>query len=265
MNIDLSGKTAIVTGSTKGIGFATALGLARAGARSVVTGRDKGRVEEAAGRITAQVPGAEVIGVAADLSTVEGARALADQVPATDILINNLGIFQPMPFLDIDDDEWRRYFDVNVLSGIRLSRFYLPGMIDNGWGRVVFVSSESALQIPPEMVHYGTTKTAQLAVARGMAELCAGTGVTVNSVLPGPTKSEGVTDFVAELSGDDTGKSPEELVDEFVREHRPTSLLRRASTTEEIANMIVYLSSAQSSATTGACLSVDGGTRRSVV
>ncbi|MFE2185882.1 SDR family NAD(P)-dependent oxidoreductase, partial [Streptomyces sp. NPDC059455] len=203
--------------------------------------------------------------VAADNTTVEGARALADQVPATDILINNLGIFQPMPFLDIDDDEWRRYFDVNVLSGIRLSRFYLPGMIDNGWGRVVFVSSESALQIPPEMVHYGTTKTAQLAVARGMAELCAGTGVTVNSVLPGPTKSEGVTDFVAELSGDDTGKSPEELVDEFVREHRPTSLLRRASTTEEIANMIVYLGSAQSSATTGACLSVDGGTRRSVV
>lgn len=231
----------------------------------MVTGRIRERVEKALRRIDAEVPGADTVGVAADLSTPEGARTLLDRVPGADILVNNLGIFQPAPFLEIGDDEWRRYFDVNVLSAIRLSRLCLRGMMDRGWGRVVFVSSESALQSPPEMVHYGTTKTAQLAVARGLAELCAGTGVTVNAVLPGPTRSEGVSHFVAELGGADTGRPVEELVDEFVREHRPTSLLRRAATPEEVANMIVYLSAPQSSATTGAALSVDGGTRRSVI
>ncbi|MFK4149258.1 SDR family NAD(P)-dependent oxidoreductase [Streptomyces sp. NPDC004065] len=264
MHIDLSGKTAIVTGSSQGIGFATALGLARAGARTVVTGRDTGRLEKAVRRITDDVPGADVVAVAADLSTSEGAEALLAEVPATDILVNNLGIFEPKAFLEIDDAEWRRYFDVNVLGGIRLSRLYLPGLLERRWGRIVFVSSESALQIPPEMMHYGMTKTAQLAVARGLAEVCAGTAVTVNSVLPGPTNSEGVADFVAELGGE-TGRSVDEQVDDFVREHRPTSLLRRAATTEEVANLIIYLSSPQASATTGAALSVDGGTRRSVV
>ncbi|MFS4091087.1 SDR family NAD(P)-dependent oxidoreductase [Streptomyces sp. AF1A] len=264
MHIDLSGKTAIVTGSSQGIGFATALGLARAGARTVITGRDGARLEKALRRIADDIPGADIVAVAADLSTGEGAETLLAEVPATDILVNNLGIFEPKPFLEIDDDEWRRYFDVNVLSGIRLSRLYLPGMIGRRWGRIVFVSSESALQIPPEMMHYGMTKTAQLAVARGLAEVCAGTAVTVNSVLPGPTNSEGIADFVAEL-GTGTSRSIDEQVDEFVREHRPTSLLRRAATTEEVANLIIYLSSPQASATTGAALSVDGGTRRSVV
>ncbi|MER6685428.1 SDR family NAD(P)-dependent oxidoreductase [Streptomyces olivaceoviridis] len=264
MHIDLSGKTAIVTGSSQGIGFATALGLARTGARTVITGRDTARLEKALRRITDDVPGAAVDAVAADLSTSEGAETLLAEVPAADILVNNLGIFEPKAFLDIDDAEWRRYFDVNVLSGIRLSRLYLPAMIERRWGRIVFVSSESALQIPPEMMHYGMTKTAQLAVARGLAEVCAGSAVTVNSVLPGPTNSEGIAGFVAEL-GAGSGLSLDEQVDEFVREHRPTSLLRRAATPEEVANLIVYLSSPQASATTGAALSVDGGTRRSVV
>ncbi|MGW2776396.1 SDR family NAD(P)-dependent oxidoreductase [Streptomyces olivaceoviridis] len=264
MHIDLSGKTAIVTGSSQGIGFATALGLARTGARTVITGRDTARLEKALRRITDDVPAAAVDAVAADLSTSEGAETLLAEVPAADILVNNLGIFEPKAFLDIDDAEWRCYFDVNVLSGIRLSRLYLPAMIERRWGRIVFVSSESALQIPPEMMHYGMTKTAQLAVARGLAEVCAGSAVTVNSVLPGPTNSEGIAGFVAEL-GAGSGLSLDEQVDEFVREHRPTSLLRRAATPEEVANLIVYLSSPQASATTGAALSVDGGTRRSVV
>ncbi|MFE9360516.1 SDR family NAD(P)-dependent oxidoreductase [Streptomyces olivaceoviridis] len=266
MHIDLSGRTAIVTGSSQGIGFATALGLARTGARTVITGRDTARLEKALRRISDDVPGAAAVAVAvaADLSTSEGAETLLAEVPAADILVNNLGIFEPKAFLDIDDAEWRRYFDVNVLSGIRLSRLYLPAMIERRWGRIVFVSSESALQIPPEMMHYGMTKTAQLAVARGLAEVCAGSAVTVNSVLPGPTNSEGIAGFVAEL-GAGSGLSLDEQVDEFVREHRPTSLLRRAATPEEVANLIVYLSSPQASATTGAALSVDGGTRRSVV
>lgn len=264
MNIDLTGKTAVVTGSTQGIGLATALGLARAGAHVVITGRTQARVDEAVQHVTSEVPDAETAGVVADLGTAEGARTLTDAVPAADILVNSLGVFEPRPFLEIDDEEWRRFFEVNVISGVRLSRHYLPGMTERGWGRVVFVSSESALQIPPEMVHYGTTKTAQLAVSRGLAEMCAGTGVTVNAVLPGPTNSRGVSDFVAALSGD-AGTSAGELVDDFVREHRPTSLLRRAASTEEVANLIVYASSPQASATTGAALSVDGGTRRSIV
>lgn len=264
MIIDLTGKTAIVTGSTKGIGLAIATGLARAGARTVVNGRSESSLAQAVDRIHADVPDADLVAVAADVTTVDGVAQMVAAVPSSDIVVNNVGIFDPVPFFDIDDDEWLRFFNVNVMSGIRMSRAYLPGMIEKNWGRVVFISSESALQIPPEMMHYGLTKTAQLALSRGLAEMCAGTAVTVNSILPGPTASEGVTEFVAKMSPDDP-RTPEEQTDAFVREHRSTQLLRRAATTEEVANMVVYVCSPQASATTGAALSVDGGTRRSVV
>lgn len=264
MRIDLTGRLAVVTGSTQGIGLATAVGLAVAGADVVVNGRNEDRVDAAVKTVSAAAPDVEVRGVAADLGTPEGVSALVAAVPAADVLVNNLGIFNPEPFLEISDEEWERFFRINVMSGIRMSRSYLPGMIAKGWGRVVFVSSESALQIPPEMVHYGMTKTAQLAVSRGLAEMCAGTGVTVNSVLPGPTASEGVSDFVFKL-GAKPGQTPAEATDDFVREHRSTQLLRRAATPEEVANAIVYLCSPQASATTGTAFSVDGGTRRSIV
>lgn len=264
MRIDLTHRTAIVTGSTKGIGLAIATGLAGAGARTVLNGRSQAGVDVAIGRVKDAVPAADLTGVVADVTTVEGVAEMLARVPDADILVNNVGIFDPVPFFDIDDDEWFRFFNVNVMSGIRMSRAYLPGMLQRNWGRVVFMSSESALQIPPEMMHYGMTKTAQLAVSRGLAEMCAGTAVTVNSVLPGPTASEGVTQFVAKMSPDDT-RTPEEQTDAFVREHRSTQLLRRAATTEEVANMVVYLCSPQASATTGSALNVDGGTRRSIV
>lgn len=264
MKIDLTGRIAVVSGSGQGIGLAIARGLAESGASVVVNGRSDQRVAAAVGQLRSMLPTAEITGVAADLSTADGVDTLLSAIPRTDILVNNLGIFNPQAFLEIADTEWERFFQVNVMSGIRLSRAYLPGMLEEDWGRVVFVSSESALQIPPEMIHYGMTKTAQLAVSRGLAEMCAGTGVTVNAVLPGPTGSEGVSDFVAKLAPD-PDKSPQQLVDEFVREHRPTSILRRAATPEEVANLVVYVCSPQASATTGAALSVDGGTRRSIV
>ncbi len=264
MIIDLTGRTAVVTGSGQGIGLAIAKGLAAAGASVVLSSRSADRLATAATAIKEVAPEAEVRTVDSDLSTAAGVQALVEEVPVADILVNNLGIFDPREFFDIDDDEWDRFFQINVMSGIRLARAYLPGMLDNGWGRVVFVSSESALQIPPEMIHYGMTKTAQLAVSRGLAEMCAGTNVTVNAVLPGPTASEGVSDFVAKL-GPERDRTPQQLVDDFVREHRPTSILRRAATPEEVANMVVYLCSPHASATTGAALSVDGGTRRSIV
>ena len=264
MNIDLSGTTAVVSGSTQGIGLAVVRGLAASGATVVVNGRSESTVAHAVESVRVLLPDAALIGVAADLATADGVASLVEQVPGVDILVNNLGIFDPKPFLEIDDAEWLRFFEINVMSGIRLSRAYLPGMIESGWGRVVFVSSESALQIPPEMVHYGTTKTAQLAVSRGLAEMCAGTGVTVNAVLPGPTASEGVSEFVWKM-GAKEGQTQQEATDEFVRVHRPTQLLRRAATPDEVANMIVYVCSRQASATTGSALSVDGGTRRSIV
>lgn len=263
MNIDLTGKTAIVTGSTQGIGRAIAAGLAAAGARTIVNGRTAENVEAAIAQIRAAVPDADLIGVSADVTTVEGVAAMRAAVSDPDIVVNNVGIFEPESFFDITDESWYRFFTVNVMSGIRLTREYLAGMQERGWGRVIFLSSESALQIPPEMIHYGLTKTAQLALSRGLAELSAGTGVTVNCVLPGPTASEGVSDFVAKLNPQDK-RSPNEQLDDFVREHRPTQLLRRAATPEEVANMVVYLSSEQASATTGAALSVDGGTRRAI-
>ncbi|MGA1836620.1 SDR family oxidoreductase [Herbiconiux sp. 11R-BC] len=263
MRIELTGKKALVTGSSQGIGLAVAAGLAEAGADVVITGRDAAKLRAAADSLDAAGFAGTVTPVAADLSGAAGAHALFEAVPAVDVLVNNLGIFEPRDFFDIDDEEWLRFFEVNVLSGIRTARHYLPGMVENGWGRVVFVSSESALQIPPEMMHYGATKTMQLGVARGLAERMAGTGVTVNSVLPGTTFSEGVSDFVVKM-GANAHLSPREQTDAFVKEHRPTSIIQRAVGTEEVANLVVYLSSEQAAATTGSAVSVDGGIRRAI-
>jgi NAD(P)-dependent dehydrogenase (short-subunit alcohol dehydrogenase family) len=256
MDIDLSGRTALVSGSTQGIGRAIALGLARAGASVVVNGRNTERVEATA-RGLAEEAGREVRGVAADLASADGAARLFEELPDVDILVNNLGIFGAQPVLEVDDDEWRRYFEVNVLSGIRLARRYLPGMTERGWGRVQFIASDSAVVIPAEMVHYGMTKTALLAVSRGHAKAVAGTGVTVNTVIAGPTHTGGVEDFVGELVGTDLPW--EEAQRRFMAEYRPNSLVQRLIEPEEIANMVVYLSSGHASATTGGALRVDGG------
>ncbi|MEP7184576.1 MAG: SDR family oxidoreductase [Rhodanobacter sp.] len=264
MHIDLSKRHAIVSGSTAGIGLAIARGLAAAGAHVVVTGRTQQRVDEAIESIRTQVADAEVSGVAGDLGTHEGADQLIAAVPQTDILINSLGIFEPKPFFDIPDEDWQNFFDVNVMSGVRLARHYARGMADRGWGRVQFVSSESAVQIPAEMVHYGVTKTAQLAVSRGLAETLAGTGVTVNAILPGPTRSEGVVDFFQKIA-DEQGVSLEEVETDFITTHRPSSLIKRLATVDEVAHLAVYLASEQASATTGAAMRVDGGVVRSVI
>jgi NAD(P)-dependent dehydrogenase (short-subunit alcohol dehydrogenase family) len=258
MKIDLSGKTALVTGSTAGIGHAIARGLAEAGATVAVNGRTKAKVDAAAAAIAKAVPGAEVRGIAADVSTAAGCKTLVAALPEVDILINNAGIFEPKGFFDIPDDDWSRFFEVNVMSGVRLARAYMPGMLKRNWGRIVFISSESALNIPKEMIHYGMTKTAQLAVSRGLAEMTRGTAVTVNSVLPGPTMSEGVEAFVKELAKQN-GQSVEEAASQFVKQHRPTSLLQRFASVEEIANMVVYVASKESSATNGAALRAEGG------
>ena len=258
MKIDLSGKTALVTGSTSGIGHAIAKGLAVAGANVVINGRSQGKVDAAVAAITKVASGGKIAGLAADVSTSAGCEALAETLPDVDILINNAGIFEPKGFLDIPDDDWNRFFDVNVMSGVRLSRAYLPGMLKRNWGRIVFISSESALNIPKEMIHYGTTKTAQLAVSRGLAEMTRGTAVTVNSVLPGPTMSEGVEAFVKDLARQN-GQSVEEAAAQFVKQFRPTSLLQRFASVEEIANMVVYVASKQASATNGAALRAEGG------
>ncbi|KZD23997.1 SDR family NAD(P)-dependent oxidoreductase [Tardiphaga robiniae] len=258
MKIDLTGKTALVTGSTSGIGHAIAKGLAATGAQVVVNGRSQGKVDAAITAITKAVPGAKVKGVAADVSTAEGCNALASALPEVDILINNAGIFEPKGFFDIPDEDWTRFFEVNVMSGIRLSRAYMQGMLKRNWGRIVFISSESGLNIPGEMIHYGMTKTAQLAISRGLAELTKGTAVTVNSVLPGPTMSEGVETFVKDLAKQN-GQSVEEAASNFVKQHRSTSLIQRFATVEEIANMVVYVSSKEASVTNGAALRAEGG------
>jgi NAD(P)-dependent dehydrogenase (short-subunit alcohol dehydrogenase family) len=258
MKIDLSGKTALVTGSTSGIGHAIAKGLASAGATVVVNGRTQAKVDAAVAAITKVVPGAKVRGVAADVSTAAGCNALVAALPEVDILINNAGIFEPTGFFDIPDEDWIRFVEVNVMSGVRLSRAYMPGMLRRNWGRIVFISSESALNIPKEMIHYGLTKTAQLALSRGLAEMTRGTAVTVNSVLPGPTMSEGVETFVKDLAKQH-GQSVEEAASQFVKQFRPTSLLQRFASVEEIANMVVYISSKEASATNGAALRAEGG------
>jgi NAD(P)-dependent dehydrogenase (short-subunit alcohol dehydrogenase family) len=260
MNLQLENKLALVTGSTKGIGLAIATSLAREGARVILNGRSEKSVAAAAAGIGERVPGAKVETFSGDLSASAAAEALVKQFPRVDILVNNLGIFEPKPFAEIADEEWRRFFEVNVLSGVRLSRAYFGGMLRGNWGRIVFISSESGVQIPAEMIHYGMTKTAEIAVARGLAELCAGTGVTVNSVLPGPTRSAGVDEFVKQLSG---GKPFAEFEKEFFEKVRPTSLLKRFATTEEVANLVVYVCSPLSAATNGAALRVDGGVVKS--
>jgi NAD(P)-dependent dehydrogenase (short-subunit alcohol dehydrogenase family) len=262
MDLQLRGKRALVTGSTVGIGLATAVGLYRECASIVVNGRTPQRLEEAVARIRGLPGDGEVSGIAADLSGAEGVDDLVRQLPEVDILVNNLGIFEPKPFEDIADADWTRFFDVNVLSGVRLARLVLPAMKRANWGRIIFISSESAVQIPAEMVHYGMTKTAQLAVSRGLAEAVAGTGITVNSVLPGPTRSRGVGDFVEALAKAE-GKSFEAYEKEFFEKVRPTSLIKRFETPEEIASMVAYIASPLASGTTGAALRVDGGCLKS--
>jgi NAD(P)-dependent dehydrogenase (short-subunit alcohol dehydrogenase family) len=258
MDLGLKGKRALVTGSTAGIGFSIAKLLAREGAFVYVNGRTEERVNRAVGEV-----GGKVDGVAADLTTEEGAKKVYARVEKLDILVNNLGIFEPKPFLEIDDADWRRFFEANVLSGVRMTRHYLPHMLERKWGRIIFISSESGLQIPAEMVHYGMTKTAQLAVARGVAESFPASGVTVNSVLAGPTESEGVTTFVADMARQQ-GKSKEDLERDFFEHARPSSLIKRFATPDEVAAMVVYLCSEAASATTGSSVRVDGGVVKSI-
>lgn len=260
MNLQLSDKLALVSGSTKGIGLAIATGLAAEGTRVIINGRSQASVDGALAKIRQTVAEAKLEGFAGDLSNAATVDQLVKQFPAVDILVNNLGIFEPKPFEQIPDADWQRFFDVNVLSGVRLSRAYLPKMKERNWGRIVFISSESGVQIPTEMIHYGMTKTAQLAVSGGLAETCAGTGVTVNAVLPGPTHSDGVDEFVKQMSG---GKPFAEFEKEFFTSIRPSSLLQRFATTEEVAHLVVYVCSTLASATNGTALRVDGGTIRS--
>jgi NAD(P)-dependent dehydrogenase (short-subunit alcohol dehydrogenase family) len=261
MDMQLGNKTALVTGSTAGIGNAIATSLAREGAAVIVNGRQPKAVVAAVDEMQA-VGGGKVIGFAGDLSDATVAAQLYALHPAVDILVNNLGIFEVRAFEEIRDEDWRRFFDVNVLSGARLSRMYLPGMRARNWGRIIFISSESGLQIPAEMVHYGMTKAAQIAVARGLAEVTAGTGITVNSVLPGPTRSRGVGDFVASMA-EKSGKSAQTVENEFFKTARPTSLLKRFATPEEVAALVTYVASPLSAATNGAALRVDGGVVKS--
>ena len=256
MKIDLSGKRAVVTGSTVGIGFAIASGLAEAGAAVVINGRSQKSVDVAKERL--KLTHAKIEGVAADLATAEGADAFIRAAGDADILVNNVGIFEPKEFVDIPDADWQRFFDINVMSGIRMARHYFPLMLKRGWGRIVFISSESGLNTPKEMVHYGMTKTAQLAISRGLAQAAAGTAVTVNAVLPGPTRSEGVVDFMGKLTAGQN-LSQADMEKKLIAEGRPSSIIQRLATPEEVANMVVYVCSQQASATTGAALRVDGG------
>ncbi|WP_131194196.1 SDR family NAD(P)-dependent oxidoreductase [Lichenihabitans psoromatis] len=263
MNIDLTGRKAVVSGSTAGIGRAVAEGLARAGAAVVINGRRQERVGAALAELRTLFPNGEFTGVCADLATPEGAADLFAQVPDADILVNNVGTGRPKPFFDIADSEWVDLFELNVMSGIRASRHYMPNMVKCGWGRVVFISSESALAIPKDMIDYAMTKTAQLAIARGLAEVVGGTGVTVNSVLPGPTNSEIMGGWM-KANAEAQGITREDAEQQFLKTMRPTSLLNRFATTEEVANLVVYVCSDQASATTGTSLRVDGGVVRTI-
>jgi len=263
MDLELLGKTAFVTGSTAGIGYAIAERLAIEGATVIVNGRTSGRVDNAIAAIKTAVPTARPQGFAADLGTAAAAKEALASFPQVDILVNNLGIFEAKPFDEITDEAWLHFFEVNVLSGVRLSRGYLPGMKERNWGRIIFISSESALQIPAEMIHYGMTKTAQLAVARGLAESLAGTNITVNSILPGPTASEGVSSFVQQIAA--AQRTSEAAVEkEFFQTMRPSSLLKRLETPEEIANVVAFVASPLASSINGAAVRADGGVVRSI-
>jgi NAD(P)-dependent dehydrogenase (short-subunit alcohol dehydrogenase family) len=259
MNLQLENKTALVTGSSKGIGFAIARSLAAEGANVIVNGRSESSAQAAAKKF-----GGRARGIAADVSSADGCAELVRQLPNIDILVNNAGIFEPKPFTEIPDADWERFFQVNVLSGVRLARAYLPGMLERNWGRIIFISSESGVQIPEEMIHYGMTKAAELALVNGIAQLTKGKSVTVNAVLPGPTASEGVTDFVGKLA-DDAKQSPAEFEKEFFRTMRSTSLLQRFAKVEEVASLVTYLCSPLASATNGAAMRVDGGVLRGTV
>ncbi|MGI8955387.1 MAG: SDR family NAD(P)-dependent oxidoreductase [Chthoniobacterales bacterium] len=263
MDLKLKDKTAFVSGSTAGIGLAIASRLAREGAEVWLNGRTQERVGKAIAEIKKTAADVKVSGIAADLGTAAGCAEVVRQLPKLDVLVNNVGIFEPKPFEKITDEEWEKFFAVNVLSGVRLSRAYLPGMKERNWGRIIFISSESGLQIPAEMIHYGTTKTAQLAVARGLAETCAGTDVTVNSVLPGPTASEGVTEFVSQLA-EENKMSREEFEQDFFKNARPTSLLKRFIKPEEIANVVAFVCSPLASSINGASVRADGGVIKSI-
>ena len=262
MDLRLDGKRALITGSTAGIGFAIAEGLAREGAEVIVNGRSEGRVAEAVEALTKD--GRSASGIAADLGTAEGAASLVEKAGKIDILVNNVGIFAPVPFVEITDANWQEIFEVNVMSGVRLSRALVPDMVAQQWGRIIFISSKSGVQTPQEMVHYGVTKTAQLALSRGIAESVAGTGVTVNAVLPGPTRSEGVVEFVEKLAAD-RNVDQAAFEKDFVKTMRPSSLIGRLAETEEVANLVVFLCGEGSSAITGASMRVDGGVVRSIL
>ena len=264
MDLKLQGKSALVSGSTAGIGLAIAQALAQEGASVIINGRTEKRVAEAIAKIKSSNSQAQVTGVVADGATKAGIEQILQQVPDIDILINNLGIYEPKAFFEITDEDWLHIFETNVLSGVRLSRYYLQKMLERNWGRIIFISSESAIQIPVEMIHYGTTKTAQLAISRGLAEMTTGSGVTVNSVLPGPTRSEGVEEFIQKIASD-RNMSISAVETELFQDLRPSSLIKRLATNEEVANLVLYLSSPLASATNGAALRVDGGVVRSII
>ncbi|MDJ1482225.1 SDR family oxidoreductase [Cytophagaceae bacterium YF14B1] len=258
MDLLLKNKTAFVSGSTAGIGYAIAKGFAKEGAIVYINGRDASKVDTAKRRIENEVPDAQVYGVVADLATEEGYRQMTQQLPEVDILVNNLGIFEPVPFFESKDEDWLKLFSINVLTGVRTTRFYMPKMLEKNWGRVIFISSESAIQIPTEMIHYGMSKTAQLSIANGLAQLTKGTGVTVNSVLPGPTYSDGVERFIGELA-QQRNSTTKEVEQQYFTETRPLSLLQRFISPEEVAATVLYVSSELAAATNGAAIRVDGG------
>jgi len=258
MKIDLTGKLAIVSGSTAGIGLGIGKALAMSGATVVIIGRAASKVDEAIAAIKRDVPEAQLRGVVADLGTAEGARVLFAAEPRADILVNNLGIFNEVDFFATPDEEWARFYEVNVISGVRLARQYVNDMVANKWGRVIFVSSESGVAIPANMINYGTTKAANLAVSHGLAKRLAGTGVTVNAILPGPTFTDGVEEMLKDAIAQ-SGRSARDEADHFVRRARPSSIIQRAAEVDEVANLVAYLASPLSSATTGAALRVDGG------
>jgi len=264
MDLQLKDKCAFISGSTAGIGYAIAKRFLMEGASVIINGRTTESVNKAINALQEEVSGGSVSGIAADFSKVDEVNTLIAKLPHIDILINNAGIFEPKPFVDIPDEDWFRFFEINVMSGIRLSRHCFPNMLENNWGRIIFISSESAVFIPDEMIHYGMTKTAQIAVARGLAELTKGTGVTVNTIMPGPTKSKGVGGFLEELS-QSSNKTVDEVEEDFFKNMRPTSLLQRFETVEEIANTTVYFSSPLASGTNGAAIRVEGGLVKSIL